>query len=43
MYATHSYNENIVDLDKKDMMDEENDEEEDEGKNKLVSRTVVLS
>ena len=40
---TQSYNENIVDLDKKDMMDEENDEEEDEGKNKLVSRTVVLS
>ena len=40
---TYGYNENIVDLDKKDMMDEENDEEADEGKNKLVSRTVVLS
>ena len=40
---THSYNENIVDLDKKDMIDKENDEEANEGESELVSGTEVLS
>ena len=43
MYVTYGYNENIVDLDKKDMIEEENNEEAYQGNNKLVSRTVVLS